>query len=242
MPKTEPCHKDPLGLGHASLSSISSPGIVSSSFFGLEAHRRCQNCTALHGETITKNYRDCFLLTIRRAGRSVSMSLGAGTSAYRLQLPRDQTLLDNIRDRIWEAFESVKVENDLERKDIEENKEDFEKGIQKARAPIPWLSYHTPKGCRGQTRSRDNFRSIWHNVVSDVEFWLDRDMWFTTTLLPSDFDITSKNGEGELEDGEISHQASRGDKGLEAYSNSAGGRSHRGNRSTDSQQSFQHPP
>ena len=164
-------------------------------------YRRCQNCSVIHSDGLTERYQDCFHLTVRRSGRNPSYLPIEG--GYCQKLPRDRRSLEEIREKVWEGFESVKSENDHERRDLEEDKDEFKKGLLKTTAPIPWLRYVTPRGRKGQTRSQDNFRSIWEVVTNDEEFWAAKDMWFTTSLLPAGYNVSPASGEVELEDGDI---------------------------------------
>lgn len=202
-------------------------------------YRRCQNCSVVHRDGLTERYQDCFHLTIRRSGRNASnLPIGGG---YCQKLPRDRTLLERLREKVWEGFGSVKIENDHERRDLEEDKDDFKKGLLKSTAPIPWLRYVTPWTRKGQTRSQDNFKSIWDVVLDDEDFWAGKDMWLTTCLLPADYKILPEGSDVNSEGGNMFQEWLRRNGVLDSNTDYSGSPSRGGRQPSEIQRNLHLP-
>lgn len=149
--------------------------------------RRCGNCGQRHGLSGESQHPNCFYITVRRSGRRPISPLFEAQAFQDCQrLPRDTNELEAIRDSIWEEFEAIIAENDLERALVRQNSvgNSYGKGAMKQKAPIPWLKWTAPDGQSGQTRKRENFVQLWEQIVlGDETFLAGATMWLNCVLL-----------------------------------------------------------
>lgn len=162
--------------------------------------QRCGNCGQRHGLLGESQHSNCFYLTVRRSGRRPISPLSENQAFQDCQrLPRDRNKLEAIRDSIWEEFEAIVAENDLERAMVRQNSvgSDYGKGAMKQKAPIPWLKWTAPDGQSGQTRKRENFVQLWNQVVlCDESFLAGATMWLNCVLLhPTVASFSDEEGE-----------------------------------------------
>lgn len=92
-----------------------------------------------------------------------------------------------LRDYIWNEFENLKAEVDLDRDTINLQRSPRSKGQLKVKAPIPWLSWTSPNGQSGQTRNKANFFALWDRVMADATSQRDprSQVWVSSVLLPA---------------------------------------------------------
>ncbi|ETN44740.1 uncharacterized protein HMPREF1541_10410 [Cyphellophora europaea CBS 101466] len=118
---------------------------------------------------------------------SVSVSTDHGSSG-------NQSQHRHLRDYIWEEFENLKAEVDLDRDAISLQRSPKSKGQLKEKAPLPWLSWSAPSGQSGQTRNKANFIAIWDRVMAEASLAYvhgaagDATVWVNSVLLPPEPD------------------------------------------------------
>lgn len=140
--------------------------------------RACRNCHRIH-QIADHEPTDCFFVTIRRSGR---MKLQHSNHIHSILIPQSVIGQRKLRDLIWAEFESIKVENDLDREHLVA--EERGKGHLRVKAPIPWLSWAGADGHAGQTRSSPNFQAIWERQIERANH--HRPIWLTSVLLTTD--------------------------------------------------------
>lgn len=150
---------------------------------------RCGNCGQRHGGVGEDQFQHCLYITVRRSGRR-PISLPGDSQALQdcFRLPHELRRLESIRDVIWQEFEALVEENELERALVRQDSagSSYGKGAMKQKAPIPWLKWAAPDGRTGQTRSRENFVQLWNQIVlSNERFVAGTSMWLNCVLLQS---------------------------------------------------------
>jgi hypothetical protein len=139
----------------------------------------CCNCGRMHNSTQGPRISDCYLITIKRSGRS---KLCVFDNVHSISIPTSPEERRKLRNLIWEEFESIKVENDLDREDFATQQS--QKGQLRSKAPIPWLSWTSVDGRHGKTRNKANFFAVWENTIEKaVE---TRPTWLSSVLVQSD--------------------------------------------------------
>lgn len=128
------------------------------SMYGGTPQGQCRNCGQVHN-----TLRDCCFITIRRSGRA---KLCLFDQVQSIIVPKSAEERRRLRDFIWEEFESIKVENDMDREVLTERHSP--KGSLREKAPIPWLCWTAVDGRSGQTRNKANFDLFWRTTIESA--------------------------------------------------------------------------
>lgn len=137
----------------------------------------CFNCGNIHFDLFSRSTLDCFFITIRYGGRTITLGEFRGQT---LTISPSRSQSDNLRDSIWKGFESIMNANQAERRRLAENK--YQKGLLKSQAPLPWLCWTAPNGEQGQTRKKENFLALWDRIL-EGEGYPQKHVLLSTTLL-----------------------------------------------------------
>lgn len=155
---------------------------------------QCQSCGYDHPQLHNASAANCFFITIRRSGRDrlplstphsipVSPNQPSATNPGYDSRPQSRQL----RDYIWNEFENLKAEVDLDRDTISLHRSPKSKGQLKEKAPLPWLSWTSPNGQTGQTRNKANFFALWDRIMAEAGSKRDagNQVWVSSVLLPA---------------------------------------------------------
>ena len=172
-----------------------------------DQHAVCSNCGHTHQRLHNSSPANCFFITIRRSGRErLPLSASQTITIPMTETPLTQSRANSkpappvyhpaqhhlLRDFIWNEFESLKAEVDLDRDHIALQRDHKTKGQLRDKAPIPWLSWSSPAGQTGQTRNKANFYAIWDKVMSRSNREVKKgDVLVSSVLLPMMFDFSS---------------------------------------------------
>lgn len=149
---------------------------------------RCRNCGHDHPELNNALSANCFFITIRRSGRDrLSLSTPHSIPVSTEQNYDSRVRSQQLRDYIWDEFENLKAEVDLDRDTINLQRSPKSKGHLKEKAPIPWLSWTSPNGQSGQTRNKANFFALWDRVMAEARSPRNAgtQVWVSSVLLPA---------------------------------------------------------
>ena len=138
----------------------------------------CRNCGQIHNSGRQPSGADCFVLTVKRSGH---IRFGQFDQTHSIILPDSAEDRQKLRDFIWEEFESIKIENDMDREEIAT--QNNPKGQLRMKAPFIWLSWTAVDGKSGQTRNKINFGSIWEKMIESVAE--RRPLVLTSIFLPT---------------------------------------------------------
>lgn len=141
------------------------PSFVHIASPGTKASFPCNNCGHAHPRLHDASPANCFFITIRRSGRD-RIPLSTPHSVGVRPTTNTASFDHQLRDYIWDEFDSLKAEVDLDRDQIALQRSPHAKGQLKEKAPLPWLAWVAPDGRSGQTRNRANFFAIWDKIMS----------------------------------------------------------------------------
>lgn len=199
MVTTKPFYRPkPRYIYNDSLAKLSGQPIAISSMQTLEAApapmaqpSRCQNCGHSHPQLHNASTANCFFITIRRSGRDrlpLSTPHSIPVTSTQLLIGGARSRAQQLRDYIWDEFENLKAEVDMDRDTLNLHRSPKSKGHLKEKAPLPWLSWSSPNGQSGQTRNKANFYAIWDRVMAEAsarERAAAAELWVSSVLLPA---------------------------------------------------------
>ena len=139
----------------------------------------CCNCGLTHNAS-TSTSPNCFFITIRISGRSPNAALRS------FQMPGSFSQRQQIRDWLWSQFQDIKEDNEISRQALKSKQVGACKGQLKSEQPIPWLSWCSPDGYKGQTRNKQNFHHVWEACMERPMRLSGASCWLSSTLLDAE--------------------------------------------------------
>ena len=176
-------------------STASSSGDASSA-----VHPTCINCGFYHLGAASPN---CFFATLRLSGRDpLALESTADPEKHIRIIPEDTRRRHELRDEIWQQFLYIKADSELRRHNLTADGYGVATGDLKAREPIPWLSWCSISGVKGQTRSEENFMRLWETRLEAVmrSYHGTKPFYLASPLLDALMDVDSREEQDDGKD------------------------------------------
>jgi hypothetical protein len=139
---------------------ISPESLVDGKVFAL-TRRFCHNCGRYRFIEQSPT-ADCIMISIRVRSEIVAAA-PQGPQIVQLTSCRAERIV--LGQKIWRSFETFKVEGDQAREAARCRVDVRLKQV----APLSWLRWTAPDGCKGQFRNQQNFEIWWETNVVDEE-------------------------------------------------------------------------
>lgn len=165
----------------------------------MSTNATCCNCGFRHPGAASPN---CFFASLRLSGRDpLALASTACPEKHIRIIPKDTRLRHELRNEIWQQFLYIKADSELRRYNLAVDGYGVTKGELKAREPIPWLSWCSLDGRKGQTRSEGNFMTLWETRVEAVirSYHGTRPFYLTSPLMdaPTDYESGDDENDGQ---------------------------------------------
>ena len=159
----------------------------------MSTNAACCNCGFRHPSAASPN---CFFASLRLSGRNpLALASTAYPEKHIRVIPNDARLRYELRNELWQQFLYIKADSELRRHNLTTDGSGVTKGELKAREPIPWLTWCSMDGRKGQTRSEGNFLTLWDTRVEAVirSYHGTRPFFLTSPLLDAPTDYESED-------------------------------------------------
>lgn len=143
---------------------------------------RCLNCGNIHPRSSPKESPECLLFHVRARSGRLSPCAQGRKPVYSFAIPADPSLKTALRASLWAVFDEQLKENERQRSLVMSNRRKEEARIRDL-MPLIWVQWRSDREKHGQTRNRQNFETLWENLVErPCDMTGDRVVWISIVL------------------------------------------------------------